>query len=255
MTSKARYVINQSIRNQRSEYISAGKEQLTEQLKKQHLSINEESLQHIISHFRYQKVSDLYHAIGEKKVTRSQLNDVQKILLQAKEKNRQKKTLEKKKYQEEEKNEQDNLLIGDNLDTIDYKLAPCCNPIPGDEVFGFVTGQDGIKIHRTTCRNAPELLSQHGERGIRAQWASVLHSRSRALLQIRGIDRIGMIQDIMHLVSTHFKVNTEYVKIRSENGLFTGEIRIFVDNKAHLQHLIDQIKKIPGIAYVVRTDA
>ena len=138
------------------------------------------------------------------------------------------------------------------MDVVDYKFARCCNPIPGDAVFGFVTVSEGIKIHRTTCPNAAELLSNYGYRVIKAKWTSSQDRSFVAGVKVIGTDRIGMINDISNIISSELNVNMRSLKIDTEGGIFEGEIELYVEDTAHLDIMITNLKEIEGIVNVTR---
>ena len=140
------------------------------------------------------------------------------------------------------------------MDVVDYNLAKCCNPIAGDDVFGFVTINEGIKIHRTSCPNALELLSNHGNRVIKARWTSQKEIAFLAGLQIVGTDRVGMINDLTKVISNELKVNMRSITIDSDEGIFEGTIKLYVNNTEHLDHLIQNIQLIEGVIKVSRFD-
>ena len=140
------------------------------------------------------------------------------------------------------------------MDVVDYNLAKCCNPIAGDEVFGFVTINEGITIHRTSCPNALELLSNHGNRVIKARWTSQKEIAFLAGLQIVGTDRVGMINDLTKVISNELKVNMRSITIDSDEGIFEGTIKLYVNNTEHLDHLIQNIQLIEGVIKVSRFD-
>jgi guanosine-3',5'-bis(diphosphate) 3'-pyrophosphohydrolase len=146
------------------------------------------------------------------------------------------------------------LLLGDDMDVIDYKFARCCNPIPGDDVFGFVTVNEGIKIHRTNCPNAAELLSNYGYRVVKAKWTSRQAVAFLAGLKIIGTDRIGIINDVSNIISAQHKVNMRSLVINTDNGIFDGQIELFVDDTKHLEALITNLGKVSGIETVSRYD-
>jgi GTP pyrophosphokinase len=150
--------------------------------------------------------------------------------------------------------EHDQLLIGEDMDVVDYILSVCCNPIPGDEVFGFVTINEGIKIHRTSCPNALELLSKHGNRVIKARWTSQKEIAFLAGLRILGTDRVGLISDLTKVISSELKVNMRSITVDSDAGLFEGTIKLYVNNTEHLEHLIKNLQVIDGIIKVTRFD-
>ena len=150
------------------------------------------------------------------------------------------------------KTDNDLLFLGKDLDYIDYKFAKCCNPIAGDDVFGFVTVSDGIKIHRTTCHNAAELLSNYGYRIIKAKWASSKKHSFEAALSILGTDRLGIVSDVSNIISEELKVNIRSLSISTEGGIFEGTIKLYVENTSHLDNLVKKLEKVSGVVKVSR---
>jgi len=145
------------------------------------------------------------------------------------------------------------LVIGDNMEKLDYNLAPCCNPIPGDEVFGFVTISDGIKIHKTNCPNAVQLMSNYAYRMIKARW--VEEEQILAFLsgiRITGIDDMGIVNTITEIISNELNVNMRSISFDSEDGIFEGEIMVYVYDTAHLTSLIAKLSKVTGVTRVSR---
>lgn len=150
---------------------------------------------------------------------------------------------------------EDILLIGEDMDVVDYKLAKCCTPIPGDEVFGFVTVNEGIKIHRTNCPNSPELLSHHGNRVVKAKWTSQHEVAFLTGLKIKGTDRVGLINDVSKIISDELKVNMSSMSIHTDAGIFDGEIMLYVNDTRHLEQLIGKLEKVEGVVKVSRFDS
>jgi GTP diphosphokinase / guanosine-3',5'-bis(diphosphate) 3'-diphosphatase len=150
---------------------------------------------------------------------------------------------------------EDILLIGEDMDVVDYKLAKCCTPIPGDEVFGFVTVNEGIKIHRTNCPNSAELLSNHGNRVVKAKWTSQHEVAFLTGLKIRGTDRVGLINDVSKIISEELKVNMSSMSIHTDSGIFEGEIMLYVNDTRHLEQLIQKLEKVEGLIKVRRFDS
>ncbi len=149
----------------------------------------------------------------------------------------------------------DILLIGEDLQKIDYKLSNCCNPIPGDDVFGFVTVSDGIKIHRTNCPNATKLMSSFGYRIVKAKWTSQKQLAFLTGLRITGIDEVGLINNLTQVISNDFKVNMRSITVDTDQGIFNGTIMVYVNDTHHLDNLIEKIKEVKGITEVVRFDS
>jgi GTP pyrophosphokinase len=148
----------------------------------------------------------------------------------------------------------DLLLIGEDLQKITYSLAKCCNPIPGDDVFGFVTVSEGIKIHRTTCPNAVELMSKFGYRVIKAKWQSEKEDSFMAGIKIEGSDRVGLVNEVTQIISNQLKVNMRSLSFETEDGIFEGKIKLMISDTTHLQILIDKLKNINGVVNVSRFD-
>jgi len=138
------------------------------------------------------------------------------------------------------------------MDVLDYKFANCCNPIPGDDVFGFVTVSDGIKVHRTTCPNAAELLSHYGYRIIKAKWTSSQDKSFEVGVKLLGTDRIGLINDISNVISAELKVNMRSITINTEGGIFEGEIHLYVNHTRHLNTLIKKLAAVQGVVNTSR---
>ncbi|RZK65458.1 MAG: bifunctional (p)ppGpp synthetase/guanosine-3',5'-bis(diphosphate) 3'-pyrophosphohydrolase, partial [Pedobacter sp.] len=151
--------------------------------------------------------------------------------------------------------ESDTLLIGEDLQKIDYTLAACCNPIPGDDVFGFVTVNEGIKIHRTSCPNAAQLMANYGYRVVKAKWNKQQELTFLTGLHIIGIDDVGLINNITKVISNDFKVNMRSITVDTDNGIFDGSIMIFVNDKEHLDNLIENLMLVKGVTAVTRFDA
>jgi guanosine-3',5'-bis(diphosphate) 3'-pyrophosphohydrolase len=149
----------------------------------------------------------------------------------------------------------DILLIGEDMDVVDYKLAKCCTPIPGDDVFGFVTVSEGIKIHRTNCTNAPELLSHHGNRVVKAKWTSQHEVAFLTGLKIRGTDRVGLINDVSKIISEELKVNMSSMSIHTDSGIFEGEIMLYVNDTRHLEQLMEKLRNVEGVVKTSRFDS
>jgi GTP pyrophosphokinase len=148
----------------------------------------------------------------------------------------------------------DMLVIGDTMERFDYKLSPCCNPIPGDDVFGFITINEGIKIHRVNCPNAIHLMSNYAYRIVKAKWTSKAELAFLAGIKIIGIDNVGVINKITKVISSDLKVNMRSVNFDSKDGMFEGTIMLFVHDTGHLTKLMSKLKNISGITTVNRID-
>ena len=149
----------------------------------------------------------------------------------------------------------DHLVIGDELQKLDYKLSSCCNPIPGDDVFGFITVGEGIKIHRVNCPNAVQLLSNYAYRVVKAKWNSQHLIAFLAGIKVTGTDEIGLVNNITKVISTQYNVNMRSINFDTDGGIFEGTIMVYVHSTEHLTQLISKLKKVNGVSSVVRLDS
>ena len=146
----------------------------------------------------------------------------------------------------------DQLVFGKDEEKLDYKVSPCCNPIPGDDVFGFLTINDGIKVHKTTCPNALQMQSNYSYRILKAKWIDSTQREFQATLRISGIDTFGMVNNLTKVVSNNLHIDMKSVHFDTDDGTFTGTIVVIVKNKSILDNLVKNIKKISGIDKVSR---
>ncbi len=146
------------------------------------------------------------------------------------------------------------LVIGDDMQKLDYKLSPCCNPIPGDDVFGFITVSEGIKIHRVNCPNAIKLLSNYAYRVVKAKWTNDQLISFLAGIKITGTDELGIVNNITKVISNENNVNMRAINFDTEDGMFEGTVMVYVHDTKHLSHLIDKLTKVKGVKHVERID-
>lgn len=261
VTSKARAGIRDLLKESNKGYVLDGKEIIKKKLKNLGLENNLETLNQLRAYFNKKDYNDLYYSFGKghiipdeiskfKKEREIQANKLQKRKL-VKESFKDAKTFEKeiKKI-----DGNDTLLIGDDMQKIDYTLSKCCNPIPGDDVFGFLTVNEGIKVHRNNCPNARQLLSNYGNRVIKARWASQLENSYLVNIQLTGIDRMGLIQDVTKVISSELHINMRGLSIETSDGIFEGVIKVYVFDTKHLNKLFKMLESIEGIISVTRQD-
>lgn len=146
------------------------------------------------------------------------------------------------------------IIFGESSDKIVYNLANCCKPIPGDDVFGFVTTGKGLTIHRTTCPNAAKLLANYGHRVVKTKWAKNKEISFLTGIKIIGLDDVGVVSKITHLISGELRINIAALTIEANEGLFKGNIRLYVHDKEELEQLVQAILKLPGVESVERYD-
>ncbi|MBO9702512.1 MAG: bifunctional (p)ppGpp synthetase/guanosine-3',5'-bis(diphosphate) 3'-pyrophosphohydrolase [Sporocytophaga sp.] len=255
VSSKARAKIKDSLKEEKKKIASDGKEIVLRKLHQMKLDLNAETLNQLLIYFNMKFPLDLYYDIAKGIIDPKEIKKFQ----EPKEvKKPEKKEVVEPKPQEPKKTGDANadlLLIGDDMEKIDYKLAKCCNPIPGDDVFGFVTVNEGIKIHRTTCPNAIELMSHYGYRVVKAKWTAQKELAFLTGLKINGMDRVGIVNDITRIISNELKVNMRSITIETEDGMFEGRIMLFVHDTKHLNKLIMKLKKVQDVITVNRFES
>ncbi|MEQ9403111.1 MAG: bifunctional (p)ppGpp synthetase/guanosine-3',5'-bis(diphosphate) 3'-pyrophosphohydrolase [Cyclobacteriaceae bacterium] len=258
VSSKAKSRIKDALKEERKAFIDEGREILKRKLKQLKLEYHQDNLEKVATFFNAKSVPDLLYLVGVGKIDHSQIKSFKKNERE-KEITSQTKLIENPKDLEERlKNVQpkdsDLILLGEDLNIVDYKFSKCCNPIAGDDVFGFITVSDGVKIHRTTCPNAAELLSKYGYRIIKAKWASSRKHSFEASLSIIGTDRIGLISDVSNVISSELKVNMRSLSINTEGGIFEGNIQLYVEDTNHIDTLIKKLEQVQGVVKVSRLD-
>lgn len=257
VTAKAKSKIKSSLKEEKRKIAEMGKETLERKMKSLKITYNTDNLNKLSYFFKLQSTQDLFIAVAKGKI---ELKDLKDYL--ASEKEIENRGTEKNDNQQIEAllhkikgPESDILLIGEDLQKIDYTLAACCNPIPGDDVFGFVTVNEGIKIHRTNCPNAAQLMANYGYRIVKAKWNRQQELTFLTGLHIIGIDDVGLINNITKVISNDFKVNMRSLTIDTDNGIFDGSIMVFVNDKEHLDNLIKNLLEVKGVTAVTRFDA
>jgi GTP diphosphokinase / guanosine-3',5'-bis(diphosphate) 3'-diphosphatase len=254
VTSKAKNNIKDSLKEEKKQFAAEGKEVVKRKIKQLKLNFNQEVIEQLVSYFDVKTPTDLFYLIGKGKIDH---NEIKKFHdnheVSTKRVGRVSDTAAfKEQLKQVRKEDYDLLLIGEDMDVVEYKFAQCCNPISGDDVFGFVTVAEGIKIHRTTCPNAAELLSNYGYRVVKAKWTSSKDNSFLAILKIIGMDRMGLINDVSRLISSELKVNMRSMSINTEGGIFEGEIGLYVNDTKHLDHLIKNLEAVQGVVSVSR---
>ncbi len=253
ITAKAKSKIKSSLKEEKKKIAEDGKEILERKMKSLKIPFTNENLNKITTYFRLHASQDLMYQVAKGLIDISDL----KNYLTA-EKHLDQKTHERSEPTEFikklKKDEIDTLLIGEDLQKIDYKLSSCCNPIPGDDVFGFVTVGEGIKIHRTICPNATKLMSNFGYRIVKAKWNSQKQLAFLTGIKIIGIDEVGLINNLTTVISNDFKVNMRSITVDSHEGIFEGSIMVYVNDTIHLDNLIAKLKLVRGVTDVSRFD-
>ena len=144
------------------------------------------------------------------------------------------------------------LVFGTEHDKLDYKLSQCCNPIPGDDVFGFVTINEGIKVHKKDCPNAIGMQSNYAYRIMSAKWIDSSQEEFKAIINITGMDVLGLTNQLTRVISNNMSVNIQSISLSTDAGIFHGQIAVIVQNNTILKKMINAIKKIDGVDKVTR---
>lgn len=257
VTAKAKSKIKSSLKEEKRKIADEGKEILERKLKSLKITYNTDNLNKLSYFFKLTSTQELFIAIAQGKIEQKDLKEYANS-----EKEIENRGIEKITDTEKITNllkkvkgpESDELLIGEDLQKIDYTLASCCNPIPGDDVFGFVTVNEGIKIHRTNCPNAAQLMANYGYRIVKAKWNNQEELSFLTGLRIIGIDDVGLINNLTKVISTDFNVNIRSITIDTNEGIFDGSIKVFVNDKNQLDNLIKHILEVKGITSVTRFD-
>ncbi|NVJ85949.1 MAG: bifunctional (p)ppGpp synthetase/guanosine-3',5'-bis(diphosphate) 3'-pyrophosphohydrolase [Algoriphagus sp.] len=260
VTSRAKAKIKDALREEKKSAILDGREIVQRKLKQMKMEFNSETIEKLRAYFELKTANDFYYRVGKGIIDPTTIKSFKDFKENQKLKHKaiQEKVKDESSFTKEIKSlkgpDHDQLLIGEDMDVVDYILAKCCNPIPGDDVFGFVTVNEGIKIHRTSCPNALELLSNHGNRVIKARWTSQKEIAFLAGLHIVGTDRVGLINDVTKVISNELKVNMRSITVDSDAGIFEGTIKLYVHSTGHLETLIKNLQQVDGIIKVSRFD-
>jgi len=256
VTAKAKAKIKSALKEEKRKIAETGKEILERKMKSLKITYNSENIHKLSYYFKLSSTLDLFYDVARGVIDMKDLKDYQaseKII-----ENKPQDKIETEQLQSLIKNlkakDSDMLLIGEDMQKIDYKLANCCNPIPGDDVFGFVTVSDGIKIHRTNCPNAAKLMANYGYRIVKARWTNQQELAFLTGLRITGIDDVGLINQLTTVISNDFKVNMRSITVDSDNGIFEGSIMVYVNDTQHLDNLIKKLKLVKGVTSVTRFD-
>ncbi len=257
-TARARSKIKSSLKAEKKLIAQEGKEILRRKLKQLKINLDERSVNELVNHFKLQTSLDLFYRIGIgsidnpmlKKFAASRSNVLVSFI---KSKIQRKKATPSETINNDEiTSKYDMIVFGKEEEKLNYKVASCCNPIPGDKVFGFLSIKEGIKVHKKNCPNAVSLQSNYAYRIILAKWIDSSQQVFRAVIKLTGIDEKGLVSDITKLISSNMNVNIKSIKFDSDSGTFYGEIAVEVNNTSFVTKLMNRLKKINGIEKVSR---
>ncbi|WP_179352612.1 RelA/SpoT family protein [Winogradskyella vidalii] len=255
-TARARSKIKSALNEDTKLIAEEGKEILRRKLKQLKITLNESSVNELVSYFKLNTSLDLFYRVGIGTIDNTKLKafaSSRSNMFMSYFKNKiYKPTVPKDIHKEEITSKYDMLVFGKEEEKLDYTLANCCNPIPGDKVFGFLTINDGIKIHKKNCPNALSLQSNYAYRILQAKWIDSSQQVYTSQINLSGIDDLGLVNHITKLISENMHVNMKSLSFSSDDGVFTGKITVEVKNQTMLKKVMDKLKKINGIDKVTR---
>jgi GTP pyrophosphokinase len=258
VSARAKQRIKSSLNDERKVIAMDGKEILERKFKQFNVRMNSENISFLEKYFNVPSATELYFRIAKGKVDLAKLRELEVIggMIQL-----IKKEVVKKKINPENEDKfvgidtnSDTILIGDDFKGFDYQMAKCCNPIPGDKVFGFITISEGIKIHRNNCPNAVHLMSKFAYRCIKARWKSEKLVERVAAIKIVGIDQLGLVNKLTEIISKQNNVNMKSISFETEDSVFEGRIKVMVYDTEHLEQLTRKFEEVEGVQRVTRWD-
>ena len=253
ITSKAKSAIRSSIKENKKKIAEEGKEILRRKLKQLKITFNENNINKIQTFFNLQTSLDLFYRIGIGTIDNSDLKkyaNSQNAIIKFFRRKVSDKPI--KKQDDEINTKYDQLVFGNEDERLDYTLSNCCRPLPGDKVFGFVTINEGIKVHKSDCKNALSLQSKFAYRILKSKWIDSTQHDYTSTIQIVGIDNIGLVNKITTIISDNLSINMRKMSFDTEGDVFKGSITLRVKNKKIIDKLIQRIKKIKGVYKAVR---
>lgn len=255
-TGRARSKIKNALKAEKKQQAQRGKEILNRKLRTQKIPFNNKTVEDLVRYFKLNTSLDLFYRVQIGTITNEDLKKYvasrNNALVSFFKKNIKRRPPSKQIHQKEITSKYDQLVFGKDEEKFNYKLAKCCNPIPGDDVFGFVTVNEGIKVHKKSCPNAIQLQSNYAYRIIPAKWIDSSQEEFKSTIKLSGLDDIGLVNDVTDEVSKNLHVDMEAVNFNRNGGVFEGEITVMVKNKTILKKLIKRLKEIEGIDKVTR---
>ena len=257
-TTRAKSKIKSSLKEEKKTIAIDGKEILRRKLKQLKITLNERSINELVNYFKLSTSLDLFYRVGIGSIDNTMLKNFatsrsNALVSYIKNKITRTKSVAKLAVEKEEiTSKYDMLVFGKEEEKLNYKLSSCCNPIPGDMVFGFLSIKDGIKIHKKVCPNALSLQSNYAYRIMSAKWIDSSQQVFRAMIKLTGIDKLGLVNSITKIVSENMNVNIKNINFDTDGGVFKGQISVEVNNNNFVEKLMERLQKINGIEKVFR---
>lgn len=256
VTSRARSIIKSSINDDKKIHAEEGKEILRRKLKSLKIPLNDKTIKQMLLFFKFENSQDLYYRIGIGSVDNKKLKDFafdyNNALLNFFKRRVKKKKIIIDKGDDKITEKFDKLVFGKEKEALAHSFGNCCNPIPGDSVFGFITVNDGIKVHHKECPNSIALQSNFAYRVISARWVDSSSEEYNAILKLTGIDKKGLVNEVSKMISNNMNVNINKINFETEDSFFTGEIHVSVPNKNILNKLVQNLSRVNGIDKIIR---
>jgi len=252
-SARAKQKIKNTIHEHRKHIAEDGKEILERKFKQYNIKLNNDNITAVQRLYSTPNHIELFFRIAKKKITLSKLREVEvhngfiKIVKQTKDKK------EEDVYSKINQKE-DVLIVGEDFKNIQYSMGTCCNPIPGDLIFGFITTNEGVKIHRNSCPNAEQLMSKMAYRLVKARWKDEELTERLAAIKLHGIDSLGIVNRLTEIISNQQNVNMKFISFETNDGLFEGRIKVLVYDTQHLEQLMRKFELEEGVKRVERWD-
>ncbi|MBO9661004.1 MAG: bifunctional (p)ppGpp synthetase/guanosine-3',5'-bis(diphosphate) 3'-pyrophosphohydrolase, partial [Chitinophagaceae bacterium] len=258
VTAKARGRIKDALKEEKRTIADEGKYAVQRKIEGMGAAFSKENIEELVHFYKLPSQLDLFYQVSVKNIDLKDLKEFT-VIGDKLEPPRPVKTVQEFKqefspHHHTAKKDAELIIFGESSDRIVYNLANCCKPIPGDDVFGFVTTGKGLTIHRTNCPNAAKLLANYGHRVVKTKWAKNKEISFLTGLKIVGMDDVGVIHKITSLISGEMKINISALSVDAKEGLFEGNIKVFVHDRDELDELVQRLKSLPGIESVERYD-
>jgi len=259
ITARARSKIKTALKEEEKVIAEEGKAILSRKLRHLKIAFDEKTVNELVNYFRLKTSFDLFFRIGNGAIDNTQLkafvSQRNNRFMSFFKRGLKRPASTKEVVDEEEVTEKyDSLVFGNDDEKLEYKLAKCCNPIPGDKVFGFITINDGIKVHKKDCPNAISMQSNYAYRIIKAKWIDSTKQEFKAILRVSGVDNKGIVNNLTRIISNNMNVFIHSINIAGNEGVFEGKLSLSVKNKTQLTKLITSIKKVDGVQKVERVN-
>ena len=251
VTTKAKNKIRQTISDERVKESDIGKETLMRRMKNWKIEFCDENVRKLLNHYKYKLASELYYNIA---IETHDLSDIKDVITDQKEEGKAVVPPKIDAPKVQVRGGEDVLIVDENIANVDYSLSKCCNPIFGDDIFGFISIGKGIRIHRVSCPNANELLTRYPYRVVKSNWSAKGSASYQAVLHVTGEDELGMVNNISEVITKDLRVKMRSIQVESNAGAFEGRLTVVISNIDHLNNLIAKLKLIKGVSKISRYD-